>query len=93
VYSARTGALLRVVLLWQRHGRGLAIGGVRQMVAWSSPSGRRLIVETPRGNRSQAGFLTGARFTPLPHVAMAPLLQAMNSGGFQTSGGYVGFAW
>jgi len=26
-------------------------------------------------------------------VALAPLLAAMNSGGFQTSGGYVGFAW
>ena len=26
-------------------------------------------------------------------VALAPLLYAMNSGGFQTSGGYVGFAW
>jgi hypothetical protein len=26
-------------------------------------------------------------------VALAPLLTAINSGGFQTSGGYVGFAW
>jgi hypothetical protein len=40
---------------------------------------------------------TAGKFTPLPHVALAlalaPLLNAMNSGGFQTSGGYVGFAW
>jgi len=26
-------------------------------------------------------------------VALALLLTASNSGGFQTSGGYVGFAW
>jgi len=26
-------------------------------------------------------------------VALAPLLDAINSGGFQTSGGYVGFVW
>jgi len=26
-------------------------------------------------------------------VALAPLRLAINSGGFQTDGGYVGFAW
>jgi hypothetical protein len=29
----------------------------------------------------------------LAHVALPPLLNAINSGGFQTGGGYVGFAW
>jgi hypothetical protein len=93
VYSARTGALLRVVARWQLHGQGALSGNARQMVAWSSLSGSRLIVEMPHGKHGQAGFLTGGKFTPLPHVALAPLLAAMNSGGFQTSGGYVGFAW
>ncbi len=63
------------------------------MVAWSNLSGSRLIVEMPHGKLSEVGFLTGDKFTALPHVALAPLLTAMNSGGFQTSGGYVGFAW
>jgi hypothetical protein len=65
------------------------------MVAWSNLSGSRLIVETPHGRLGEVGFLTGDKFTPLPlpHVALAALLTAMNSGGFQTSGGYVGFAW
>jgi len=47
----------------------------------------------PRGNINEVGFLTGDKFTALPNVALAPLLNAINSGGFQTSGGYVGFAW
>jgi hypothetical protein len=93
VYSARTGALLRVVARWQLHGPGIQFGTARQLVAWSDPSGGRLIIEMPRGRASEAGFLTGGKLTPLPRVAVAPLLSAMNSGGFQTSGGYVGFAW
>jgi hypothetical protein len=63
------------------------------MVAWSNLSGSRLIVEMPHGKLDEVGFLAGDKFTPLPHVALAALLTAMNSGGFQTSGGYVGFAW
>ncbi len=63
------------------------------MVIWSDLSGSRLIVEMPRGEPGEVGFLSGGTFTPLPHAALAPLLNAMNSGGFQTSGGYVGFAW
>ena len=47
----------------------------------------------PRGNLNEVGTLTGGKLTPLAHVARAPLLTAINSGGFQTSGGYVGFAW
>jgi hypothetical protein len=47
----------------------------------------------PRGKLSEVGILTGDKFRPLAHVARAPLLFAINSGGFQTSGGYVGFAW
>jgi hypothetical protein len=93
VYSARTGALLGVTGRWQRHGRSLQFNMARQTVLWSNPSGSRLIVEMPRGKLNQVGTLTGDTFTPLAHVALAPLLTAINSGGFQTSGGYVGFAW
>ena len=93
VYSARTGALLGVTGRWQRHGRGLLPDRARQAVLWSNPSGSRLIVEMPRGHLNQVGTLIAGTFTPLAHVALAPLLTAINSGGFQTSGGYVGFAW
>ena len=93
VYSARTGALRDVVGRWQRHGQRFMNSRDRQTVVWSNPSGSRLIVEMPRGNLSEVGTLTGDKFTPLAHVALAPLLTAINSGGFQTSGGYVGFAW
>jgi hypothetical protein len=93
VYSARTGALLHVVARWQLHGRRALFSKASQMVAWSNLSGSRLIVEVPHGKLAEVGFLTGGKFTPLPHVATAALLTAMNSGGFQTSGGYVGFAW
>ena len=93
IYSVRTGALLRVVARWQLHGRGALFSKARQMVAWSNLSGSRLIVEMPHGKLDEVGFLAGDKFTPLPHVALAALLTAMNSGGFQTSGGYVGFAW
>jgi hypothetical protein len=93
VYSARTGALLGVTGRWQRHGRSLQFNMARQAVLWSNPSGSRLIVETPRRTLNEVGTLTGDKFTPLAHVALAPLLTAINSGGFQTSGGYVGFAW
>jgi hypothetical protein len=47
----------------------------------------------PRQELNQVGILTAGKFTPLARVALAPLLTAINSGGFQTSGGYVGFAW
>jgi hypothetical protein len=93
VYSARTGALLQVVARWHQHGRRFILNRARQTVIWSNSSGSRLIVEMPRRNINEVGFLTGDKFTPLPHVALAPLLNAINSGGFQTSGGYVGFAW
>ena len=93
VYSARTGALLRVTARWQRHTHGFLFNRARPMVAWSNLAGSRLIVELPRGQRNEVGFLADGRFTPLPHAAQAPLLAAMNSGGYQTSGGYVGFAW
>jgi hypothetical protein len=93
VYSARTGALLAITGRWQRNGRGLLSNRARQTVVWSNPSGSRLIVEMPHGNLNEVGILTADKFTPLAHVALAPLLTAINSGGFQTSGGYVGFAW
>ena len=94
VYSARTGTLLQVIGRWQQHGRGPgSLSHARQAVVWSNPSGSRLIVEMPRGQLNKVGILTGDTFTPLAHVALAPLLTAINSGGFQTSGGYVGFAW
>jgi hypothetical protein len=63
------------------------------MIAWSNASGSRLIVEMPRGSRTTVGYLTGGKFTPLPHVALAPLLSAMNTSGFSDSGGYTGLAW
>jgi uncharacterized protein YfaS (alpha-2-macroglobulin family) len=93
VYSARTGTLLAITGRWQRNGRGLLSNRARQTVVWSNPSGSRLIVEMPHGNLNEVGILTADKFTPLAHVALAPLLTAINSGGFQTSGGYVGFAW
>ena len=93
VYSARTGALLHVVARWHQHGHRILFNRARHTVVWSNASGSRLIVEMPRRNINEVGFLTGHKFTPLPHVALTPLLNAINSGGFQTSGGYVGFAW
>ena len=94
VYSARTGALLQVIGRWQQHGqRPGMLFSARQAVVWSSLSGSRLIVEMPRGKLNEVGVLSGNTFRPLTHVALAPLLAAINSGGFQTSGGYVGFAW
>jgi hypothetical protein len=93
VYSARTGALLAVTGRWQLHGRGPLLDRARQTVLWSNRSGTRLIVEMPQGKLNQVGTLTAGKFTPLAHVALTPLLTAINSGGFQTSGGYVGFAW
>ena len=94
VYSARTGTLLQVIGRWQQREPGPGIlSHARQAVVWSSPSGSRLIVEMPRGKLNEVGILTGDTFRPLAHVARAPLLFAINSGGFQTSGGYVGFAW
>jgi hypothetical protein len=94
VYSARTGTLLQVIGRWQlRGGNPGLLNRDRQAVVWSSPSGSRLIVGMPRGNHNEVGILTGDTFRPLAHVALAPLLFAINSGGFQTDGGYVGFAW
>jgi hypothetical protein len=94
VYSARTGTLLQVIGRWQQRGRGPGfLSHARQAVVWSDPSGSRLIVEMPRGKLNEVGILTGDKLRPLAHVARAPLLTAISSGGFQTSGGYVGFAW
>jgi hypothetical protein len=96
VYSARTGALLHVEARWHRHlsRPGILADHFRQRVMWFDFAGRRLVVETPHGKINEVGFLgAGSRFTPLPQVAQAPLLAAVNAGGFQTSGGYVGFAW
>jgi hypothetical protein len=95
VFSPRTGALLRTEARWHRHlSRNAGIGGgFTQAVIWSDFSGSRLIVETPHGKTNEIGFLAGSSFTSLPHAAQGPLLSAVNAGGFQTSGGYVGFAW
>jgi hypothetical protein len=92
VYSARTGALLRVVGRSQLHGWS-ALRKAQRLVAWSDFAGDRLIVEIPQGTTDAVGYLTGRKFSPLPAAAGASLVPAMNSGGFQTSGGYVGFAW
>ena len=94
VYSARTGALLQVIGRWQLHGGSPGLlTSARQSVVWSNPSGSRLIVGMPHGKHNEVGILTGGTFRPLPHVARQPLIFAINSGGFQTDGGYVGFAW
>jgi hypothetical protein len=94
VYSARTGTLLQVIGRWHlRGGNPGSLTNARQSVVWSNLSGSRLIVGMPRGTHNEVGFLTGDTFRPLPHVALAPLLFAINRGGFQTDGGYVGFAW
>jgi hypothetical protein len=95
VFSAATGSLLRAEARWRWHGPGAGRVDMRPrpVVAWSNASGSTLLVELPRGQRNELGFVTGDTFTPLTHVAVAPLLAAMSSGGFQTSGGYVGFAW
>jgi len=94
VYSARTGTLLQVIGRWHlRGGSPALLTSARQSVVWSSPSGSRLIVGMPYGKHNEVGILTGGTFRPLPHVARSSLIFAINSGGFQTDGGYVGFAW
>ena len=63
VYSARTGALIRPLARWTwtkdqaRAGNQLPAPAV----AWSDPSGSRLLVIQPRGGANRLGVLTGGR--------------------------------
>jgi hypothetical protein len=68
VYSARTGALLRITAPWgwswrwpSPPGRG---GSPRQTLAWSTRSGTRLIVLQPRGDLNVLGVATADAFAP-----------------------------
>lgn len=82
------GASQAVAALYERHTLGADPARV--------PHARRQADGRGRGSGGilrPVGILTGDKFRPLPHVALAPLLFAINSGGFQNSGGYVGFAW
>ncbi len=47
----------------------------------------------PQRNNVEVGILSAGKFTPFPHGAVPLWLNAINSGGFQATGGYVGFAW
>jgi hypothetical protein len=75
VYSARTGALLQRLAPWRwngadhRPGHG---GTPRELIAWSSTSGSRLILLYPADDLNVLGVLAGHRFSP----AGAPLPQA-----------------
>jgi hypothetical protein len=63
VYSARTGALIRSVARWTWTGGGRQEGNLlpRPVVAWSDPSGRRILVIQPRDGANRLGVLTGGR--------------------------------
>ena len=76
VYSARTGALLQRLAPWKWNGldRRPAHGGFpRELIAWSSLSGSRLILLHPVADLNVLGVLTGRRFSPagalLPQAA------------------------
>jgi hypothetical protein len=76
VYSARTGALLQRLAPWKWNGLDLrpAHGGFpRELIAWSSLSGSRLILLHPVADLNVLGVLTGRRFSPagalLPQAA------------------------
>ncbi len=75
VYSARTGALLQRLAPWKWNGadrRPRHGGSPREMVAWSNPSGSRLILLHPLDDLNVLGVLAGRRFSR----ASAPLPQA-----------------
>jgi hypothetical protein len=75
VYSARNGALLQRLAPWiwngmdSRPGHG---GSPSELVAWSNPSGSRLVLLHPVDDLNILGVLTGRRFSP----ASAPLPRA-----------------
>jgi hypothetical protein len=57
VYSAQTGALIRTLAPWTAAGNRLPTPAV----AWSDPSGSRLLVIQPRDDGNRLGVLTGGR--------------------------------
>lgn len=60
VYSARSGALIRTTGRWT-WTKGRPFRSPAAAVAWSDPSGSRLLVLQPRGNANRMGVLTGGR--------------------------------
>lgn len=74
-YSARTGTLLQRLAPWGwngsdgRPGHG---GSPSELIAWSSPSGTRLILLHPLDGLNILGVLAGDRFSPVA----APLPRA-----------------
>jgi hypothetical protein len=63
VYSAQTGALIRTVAPWTWTGSRPPAGNPIPMpaVAWSDPSGGRLLVIQPDDGANRLGVLTGGR--------------------------------
>jgi hypothetical protein len=62
VYSTRTGALIRTLARWTwPQARALGRNGI-PTVAWSDPSGSRLLVIQPHDGVNRLGVLTGGRF-------------------------------
>jgi hypothetical protein len=62
VYSTRTGALIRTLARWTwPTARALGRNGI-PTVAWSDPSGSRLLVIQPHDGVNRLGVLTGGRF-------------------------------
>jgi hypothetical protein len=63
VYSARTGSLIRTLARWtwtsSRPSGGNPVP--EAVVAWSDPSGSRLLVLQPRDGANRLGVLTGGR--------------------------------
>jgi hypothetical protein len=61
--AARTGALVRTLSRWTwTRGRRLAIDQFgAPAIAWSDPSGSRLLVLQPRDGVNRLGVLTGGR--------------------------------
>ena len=60
VYSARSGALIRTMGRWT-WTKGRPFRSPAAAVAWSDPSGSRLLVLQPRDNVNRLGALTGGR--------------------------------
>ena len=75
VYSARTGALLQRLAPWKWNGKDRRPGhggSPREVIAWSNPSGSRLVLLHPVDDLNVLGVLTGHTFSR----AGAPLPQA-----------------
>ena len=75
VYSTRTATLLQHLAPWRWNGsdnRPRHGGSPQERIAWSDPSGSRLVLLHPMDDLNILGVLTGQMFSP----AGAPLPQA-----------------